>query len=808
TMKKLMEDILLLEETLKEEKSQEKVHSLMVLQVQKQMIMQVKVLMMMDSNLQVMMERSTNRVNVVGENISIELTFDPNIPALEDIGTFDFSNEDEDDDAVADMNNLDTTIQASPTPTTRIHKDRPLDQVIGDFHLATQTRNMLKNLEEHWSTQEEGIDYDEVFAPITRIEAIRLFLAYASFKDFVVYQMDVKSGFLYGKIEEEVYVCHPPAFEDPDFHDRVYKVKKAFIDYIKLLEHGFEQIVDFLSAHTLRFALTVNPTIYESCIEQFWSTAMTKTTNGESQIHARVDANERIITESSIRRDLRLADEDGVDCLPNSTIFENLELMGYEKLSQKHKAVYKERGDRLVRAATTTSSLEAEQDSGNIDKIQSKTTPNEASSSGTTSGGGPRGNTLQSDEDSMKLNEVMELYTNLQLRVLALENTKTTQALEIDSLKKRGRKIHNIDVDEDITLINDQDAAEMFNVTDLHGEEVFVEKYVDKEVNAAGKINAASIATTISAVTTITTEEVTLEKALAELKTSKPKTEGKDIMVEEPVKPKKKNQIRLDEEVALKLQTDFDEEEQRLARERAQKEQEVNSALIKEWNDNQKRRKFFAAKVAEEKRNKPPTSSTKKIMCTYLKNMKEKKLKNLKNKSFDYIQKMFNKGFKRVNTFEPISLELVEGSLKRVGEEIEQERSKKQKMYMVFNKMLKDFEREDLGDVYRLVKAKYGSTRPVEDLDLLLWDDLKTMFVPHVEDQGMIVGIKRHLNAVGIITAHIDVNTALMKLVLLMNFKKNNLSSYYCQYKEVNTAHVEVSDAQELQRNILIVCYY
>ncbi|GJR01584.1 putative ribonuclease H-like domain-containing protein [Tanacetum coccineum] len=76
-------------------------------------------------------------------------------------------------------------------------------------------------------TQEEGIDYDEVFAPVARIEAIRLFLAYASFKDFAVYQMDVKSAFLYGKIEEEVYVCQPPSFEDPHFQDKVYKVEKA-----------------------------------------------------------------------------------------------------------------------------------------------------------------------------------------------------------------------------------------------------------------------------------------------------------------------------------------------------------------------------------------------------------------------------------------------------------------------------------------------------------------------------------------------------------------------------------------------------
>ncbi|GKC19149.1 putative ribonuclease H-like domain-containing protein, partial [Tanacetum coccineum] len=76
-------------------------------------------------------------------------------------------------------------------------------------------------------TQEEGIDYDEVFTLVARIEAVRLFLAYASFKDFVVYQMDVKSAFLYGKIEEEVYVCQPPGFEDPEFSDKVYKVEKA-----------------------------------------------------------------------------------------------------------------------------------------------------------------------------------------------------------------------------------------------------------------------------------------------------------------------------------------------------------------------------------------------------------------------------------------------------------------------------------------------------------------------------------------------------------------------------------------------------
>nr|GFB45121.1 hypothetical protein [Tanacetum cinerariifolium] len=76
-------------------------------------------------------------------------------------------------------------------------------------------------------TQEEGIDYKEVFAPVARIEAIRLFLSYASFMGFTVYQMDVKSAFLYGTIDEEVYVMQPHGFQDPEFPARVYKVEKA-----------------------------------------------------------------------------------------------------------------------------------------------------------------------------------------------------------------------------------------------------------------------------------------------------------------------------------------------------------------------------------------------------------------------------------------------------------------------------------------------------------------------------------------------------------------------------------------------------
>ncbi|GJX58818.1 retrovirus-related pol polyprotein from transposon TNT 1-94 [Tanacetum coccineum] len=608
-------------------------------------------------------------VNYVGGKTSIELLLDPNMPELEDYNIFE---DDEDVGTKADMNNLDTTIQVSPIPTTRIHKDRPFDQVIGDLQSATQIRKMSKNLEargfalqeellqfklqEVWTlgnlpnrkraigtkwvfrnkkdergivirnkarlvaqgyTQEEGIDYNDVFSHVARIEAIRLFLAYASFKDFVVYQMDVKSAFLYGNIEEEVYVCQPSGFEDTDFPDRLYKVKKALYgphqaprawfkkvktastpietqkpllkdkDGEEVDVHMYRSMIGSLmyltsSRPDIMFAVCacaryqVNPKVSHlhvvkwifrylkgqpklglwypkdypfdlvvytdsdytgesldmksttrgcqflgsgliswqckkqtvvansttkaeyvaasSCCGQvLWIQnqlldyrllSRRKLSMGEVQLQALVDGKKIIITESIVRRYLQLEDAKGVDCLPNATIFEQLTLMGYEKISQKltfykaffspqwkflihtilqclsskttiwnefcstmasaiiclvtnqkfnflkyifenmvknldnlgkflmyprpkrkdikvpqpsgpttnvaDKAVNEEMDNSLVRAATTASSLEAKQDSGNIDKTQSKAIPNEPSSLGTSSGGGPR----------------------------------------------------------------------------------------------------------------------------------------------------------------------------------------------------------------------------------------------------------------------------------------------------------------------------------------------------------------------------------------------------------------------------------
>ncbi|GJZ34610.1 hypothetical protein Tco_0580427 [Tanacetum coccineum] len=245
--------------------------------------------------------------------------------------------------------------------------------------------------------------------------------------------------------------------------------------------------------------------------------------------------------------------------------------------------VHKELGDSLVRAATTASSLEGEQGSGN---------------------------TLQSDEDRLKLNELMELCTNLQTRVLDLEKTKTTQQNEIDSLKRRVKKLekkrssrthklkrlYKVGLSARVESSGDEeslgeDASKQGRINAINAdEEITLVKQSENVVEEV--VNVAQVSTTATTVT-ITTEEITLAQALEALKTSKPKVKRIVFQEPEPVKPmKKKVQIMLDEEVASNLQAEVDEEE-RLVREKAKKENEANIALIETWDDIQ-------AKIDEE----------------------------------------------------------------------------------------------------------------------------------------------------------------------------------------------------------------
>ncbi|GJS91024.1 putative ribonuclease H-like domain-containing protein [Tanacetum coccineum] len=181
-------------------------------------------------------ENSTQGVNTVGLSINTE----PDMFSLGDNATHAnfFSGETE-----VDMSNITTAYPVPSTPNTRIHKDHSLDHVIGDMQSGVLTRRMKKTTNEQgfinsvWTLVDlplgkraigtKWVYKNKKDERVAKIKAIRLFLVYASFKDFVVYQIDVKSAFLYGKIEKEVYVCQPLGFEDPEFPDRVYKVEKA-----------------------------------------------------------------------------------------------------------------------------------------------------------------------------------------------------------------------------------------------------------------------------------------------------------------------------------------------------------------------------------------------------------------------------------------------------------------------------------------------------------------------------------------------------------------------------------------------------
>ncbi|GJV62447.1 hypothetical protein Tco_1468547, partial [Tanacetum coccineum] len=306
-----------------------------------------------------------------------------------------------------------------------------------------------------------------------------------------------------------------------------------------------------------------------------------------------------------MRGDLQLEDVEGVDCLPNATIFEQLALQDADE------AVYKELDDSLVRAATTASSLEVEHDSSNIIKTRSKATPNESGSQRTTSGGSPRRQETIGDTIAQtRFKNVSKLSNDpLLARVLNLETTKTTQANEMASLKRRVKKlkqkkrsrthrlkrlykvgltariessrdeeslgedaskqerINAIDADEDITLVNDQDDADMFDVNTLTvnlAQALAALKSVKPKVKAnvveEPSVTVSAASTKVSAATTTTTATIpTPRKGIVII--------GLDL-------------IRLDEEIASKLQAEFDEKE-RLAREK----DKANVVLTEEWDD-------------------------------------------------------------------------------------------------------------------------------------------------------------------------------------------------------------------------------
>ncbi|GJT28699.1 hypothetical protein Tco_0908974 [Tanacetum coccineum] len=215
--------------------------------------------------------------------------------------------------------------------------------------------------------------------------------------------------------------------------------------------NGFDGIIDFLNASSIKYALTVNPIVYESCIQQLWATAKAKTVNGERQIQALVDKKKVIITEKSMISDLMLGYDKGTECLPNDVIFEQLTLMGYENLTQKLTFFPEYIGEDSAAPSDSYSTpivtqpssskpqkkksrRKQRKDSGPTEPIPDEATNEEPIST-------PSCDPPQSGEDRLQLAELMTLCTKLQKHVLDLEEAKIAQANEIANLKKRVKQL-------------------------------------------------------------------------------------------------------------------------------------------------------------------------------------------------------------------------------------------------------------------------------------------------------------------------------------------------------------------------------
>nr|GEV55496.1 retrovirus-related Pol polyprotein from transposon TNT 1-94 [Tanacetum cinerariifolium] len=675
-------------------------------------------------------------------------------------------------------------------------KDHPLEQ---NKHDEEQTiiRNKSRLVVRVYR-QEEGIDFEESFTPVARMEAIRIFLAYVAHKSFTLFQMDVKTAFLHGSLKEDVYVCQPEGFIDVDHPSHVYKLKKAlyglkqapmawyiqlFSDLMKirfemsmmgemtfflglqvnqspcgifinkskyvleiLNKYGKESCDPVGTPMVIKDKLdldqngtpakpteknlkevkrifcylrgTINTSLWYTKDSSFELTGFSdanyagckdtfKSTSGRAQfLGEKLESDDGVITSLQLSQNSRSSmldhqdkymmkaqDEDGEEVDVHmyryqvnpkvSYLYDVKRIFRYLKGQPKLGPWYPKdspfdlvayidsdyAGASLDRKSTTGGLAIPTNPHHTPTIIQPSTQPKKKQprkpnrkDTRVPQPSDPIENVL--DEavqeelgdslDSLKLDELMALCTTLQNKVLILEKTTTTQHNEMASLKRRVKKLkkknnsrtHRLKRLYKVSLIarvessgneeslgNDAskqgmiDADEEITLYSVHDEVNIVEEVVEV-------INTAKLI--IDVAQDSATRDIVSTACVATTVSAATTTTSIITTIEK-------------------------------------------SELFQQLFE--KRTKHFVAKRAEEKRNKPPTKAQQKnIMCTYLKNMEGYKLKDLKLKEFDSIQEMFDRAFKRVNTFEDFRTELVKGKEKRVGTELIQEIIKKQKV--------------------------------------------------------------------------------------------------------------------------------
>nr|GEV03634.1 hypothetical protein [Tanacetum cinerariifolium] len=602
---------------------------------------------------------------------------------------------------------------------------------------------------------------------------------------------------------------------------------------------GFDQILDFLNAHTIQYALMVNPPIYVSCIKQFWASVLIKKSNDIMKLQALIDRKKVIITEDTIRHNLRLDDVDGIDCLPNEEIYTELAQIGYEKPSTKltfYKAFFSAQWKFLIHTIVQCMSAK-------------RTSWNEFSSSMASA--------------VIYLTTALEI-TKLKQRIKKLEKKRGFKSSGLKRLKKVGTsqrvkssndtvvddqedaskqegKIAELDANEDVTLVDVDAEVEMdtniqgrmaesqakaYNLDLQHSKKVLSMQASDEaepaEVEEMLRVVTAAklmteLVTTASPITTaaqvpkasaprrrrgVIIQDLE-EKAAASVivhSEVQSKEKGKGILIEEPKPLKGQAQIDMDKAFARQLKV------------------ELNANI--NWNDvieqvkRSEKQDNTVMRYQAFKRKPVTEAQARKNMMIYLKNMAGFKMNFFKGMTYNEIRPLFEKHYNSNQAFlerveEEVTIqekEIKEEGSKRKGKSLEQKIAKKQwmdeeaeelkihlqiianddddvyteatplsskvlvvdyqihhennkpyykiiraggthKLFLSFIILLKNFDREDLETLWKLVKERFESTKPKNFSDDFLLNILKIMFEkPNVEaNMFLLVEKKYHL---------------------------------------------------------------
>nr|GEX07471.1 hypothetical protein [Tanacetum cinerariifolium] len=489
----------------------------------------------------------------------------------------------------------------------------------------------------------------------------------------------------------------------------------------------FHQIVDFLTTSLIHYALTISLTIYASYIEQFWATTKSKTVNDVKQIHATVDGMTVVISESSVRSDLLFNDEDGTvtPLFASMLVPQVVEGEGSGQPSKPQppsstappsheeqvtnvgdEDVYTREDDRVVRAATTATSFEAEQESGNINKTRSTTTLNEPSPQGTSSGSGPKfqDTTLRDADAQTRFQTASKQSHNPPLSEVNTSRSREDNMEHQDDLTDfipptphdlplLGGHTPRSDEGRNLKTMLMFEEGDFDDIDDMVDEAM--ENVEGDIVNAGGAVNTATtgVSAASASVTNRMHEEeiVELEKRRSEITAAEETSKAAINQELDDIQA----MIEADEQMASRLQSE--EQEQFTIKEKSR----MLVEMIAE------RKRFFAIQRAAEQRT-----------------------------------------YKQVNSIVPMDSEVVKDSQKKDDSSSKQAGRKEQIVQdedrainyetLAVKSPIVDWVsttgKQDLFDIHRLVMKSFGSIAP-KGYDLILWGVLKTMIEPNEEDE-------------------------------------------------------------------------